>query len=134
MRVIRDATGAQRAIGYVIRLEATQATVELTMTEAHLNRIDQLHGGIMAVLLDSVCGYAASMEADGQLAPVTTLSMTVNYLRAMPMGVVRGHGRVTGGGKSIKYCEGVLHDAEGRAIASATAIFKRLNGFKGETK
>lgn len=127
MREIAGKTGAQSLIGYVVQIDAGYARVVLDVDERHLNRNDGLHGGIIATLLDASAGYTASLAGDGEaLMPVTTVSMTVNYVSKVTSGRVTGTGRVTGGGHKILFVNAELVGEDGTVIATATGAFKRL--------
>lgn len=124
---ISEKTGAQSLIGYVVQIDDGSARVVLDIDERHLNRNNGLHGGIIATLLDSASGYAASLAEDGEtLAPVTTVSMTVNYISKVTSGRVTGYGRVTGGGHRIVFVDAELIGKDGVVVATATGTFKRL--------
>jgi len=58
--IIKDNSGAQNTIGYVIDLRPAdgEAVCWLDITPGHLNRNGLLHGGIMTILLDVACGAA----------------------------------------------------------------------------
>ncbi len=128
MREISKQTGAQALIGYVIQIDDGHARVVLDIDERHLNRNDGLHGGIAATLLDAACGYNASLAADGEtLMPVTTVSMTVNYISRVASGRVTGTAWVTGGGRKIVFVNAELVAEDGSVIATATGTFKRLS-------
>lgn len=94
----------------------------LTPEEFHFNPIGSVHGGIAATLLDTVTGCAVHSKL-----PVgtgyTTLSITVNYLRPISTdtGEVRAVGTATSVGRRVATAEGVIYDAEGRKLATATA-------------
>jgi acyl-coenzyme A thioesterase 13 len=78
MKVIRDHTGAQKTMGYVVEIDKGKARVYLDIDQRHTNRGDSLHGGIIATLLDAVCGYAVSLSVDGEsLVYPSTVSMVV---------------------------------------------------------
>ena len=127
-RVVADETGAQRALGYVHHIFPDRTETHLTLDDRHTNRHGTLHGGLATMMLDSACGFAASRhfsEDTGQL--VVTLSFTTNYLAASSGPHVVATGRVTGGGRSVAYCEGRLTDDDGLLIATATGVFKRLS-------
>lgn len=127
-------TGAQSLIGYVVQIEDGSARVVLDIDERHRNRNNGLHGGIIATLLDAAAGYAASLAEDGEtLTPVTTVSMTVNYLSKVTDGRVTGHGRVTGGGHKILFVDAELIGKDGIVAATATGTFKRLGSSAART-
>ncbi|QFU07687.1 hypothetical protein PARPLA_01601 [Rhodobacteraceae bacterium THAF1] len=127
--VLKDETGAQRLLGYMLDLsDPAQGTVTLTVLPEHTNRTGRLHGGIVAALLDSAMGGAASLAwDDGGHYPVVTISMTVNYIASGAEGEhLTATGHVTGGGRKIKFCDGRLEAKGGRLIATATGTFKSV--------
>ena len=135
MQEIVNSTGAQSTIGYVVQIENGQARVILDLHEGHINRNDGLHGGIAATLLDAVCGYTASIrDGDDVLLPVTTVSLTVNYLARAQTGRVTATARLTGGGKRIVFTDAVLSAEDGTKIATATGTYKMLRQRKRSVK
>ena len=126
---ILDHSGCQNNIGFVIDVSPKDGAVTcwLDIRPGHLNRNDLLHGGIMAMLLDIACGYAASRSFDEDtLAPVLTVSLNVNYVAPVDCGRVTATGKVTGGGRKLSYANGELRDENDRLIASASGVFKRI--------
>lgn len=128
--LIRDETGAQSLIGYVVDLSAKdgRGRCYLDLGPQHGNRHGMLHGGIISCLLDNVMGYAASLSVDpeGQ-AKFLTISMTTQYLAAAKIGQrVTAEAQVTGGGRSTLFVESGLRDESGRLLATATGVFKRV--------
>lgn len=125
--IIRDETGAQRHLGYVVDIRGGLARCHLEIGPEHGNRHGGLHGGIMGAMLDNAMGYAAALHFDATARPtVTTLSMTVNFLAPARAGGVTGEGRVTGGGKSTVYTEGTLQAQDGTLLATASGVYKRI--------
>jgi len=87
-----------------------------------------MHGGIMAILLDVACGYAASLSFDaGIIAPVLTVSLNLQYIAPVHNGRVIAIGKVSGGGRKLCYVNGELRDETGMLIASAAGVFKRIS-------
>ncbi len=129
--LIKNSTGTQKLIGYVVEVDDSNqcAQTSLTLTDAHTNRHDVLHGGIAATLLDSAVGFTSSMYLDPvEKPPCLTISLTVNFVAAAFKGdTVTATGRISGGGRSILYGEGVLKDQNGKVIATASGVFKRVN-------
>lgn len=129
VRVITDATGAQAHLGYVAEVEDGAVRVVLDIDARHTNRNGHLHGGLMAVLLDSAMGYTASLHDDPEvLRPTVTVSMTINYLAPGRGGRVVATARVCGGGRRLKFVEGALRDEAGSTLATASGVFKMLDG------
>ncbi|MCY6380830.1 PaaI family thioesterase [Hoeflea prorocentri] len=125
MKVIRDQTGTQRTLGYVVEIDAGAARIYLDIDERHINRGDTLHGGVMATMLDAVAGYAVSLSVDGEsLYYTSTVSLTVNYLSRVSEGRVVATAKVTGGGKKIVFVDALLSTDAGIPVASATGTFK----------
>ncbi len=130
-REIRDETGTQRLVGYVIDLSdpGGQARVSLDLEDRHLNRHGVLHGGIAAMLLDSASGFTCSLAGDPETAPpVLTVSLTTNFLAPGKPGRVTAVGKITGGGRALTYASAELTHADGTLIATSTGVFKRVPG------
>lgn len=128
--IIESETGAQRLIGYVLDVSQSDgcARCTLTVSDAHLNRTDVLHGGIATAMLDNALGATASLAVDDTgKAPFMTLSLTTNYLAPAPRGArLTATGRIVGGGKSLKFVDGELVDDNGKVIATANGVYKRV--------
>ncbi|MEC7257991.1 MAG: PaaI family thioesterase [Pseudomonadota bacterium] len=128
-RLIDGETGAQKLVGWVTDVSHPDGRARLTLQvdDRHTNRHGVLHGGIIAMLLDSASGYTGSRHADDEsLPPMLSLSFTTQFLAPAHAGEVMAIGRVTGGGRSTLFIEGELRDAEGRLIATSTGLYKRV--------
>lgn len=128
--VIRDETGAQRLLGYVLDVGRGdgRARCHLALSEAHTNRHGALHGGIAAAMLDNALGATASLTVDASgTAPFLTISMTTQFLAPAHAGDdLVATGRLTGGGRATLFVDGVLERSDGTLIATATGVFKRV--------
>lgn len=98
---------------------AGTAVAELALEDKHMNRSDIPHGGVTTSLMDVAMGSAVNTPA-----PVITVSMTVNFLRASRGKQLRAEARQTGGGVSVAYCEAKLIDDTGALCATSTGVFK----------
>ncbi|WP_416543339.1 MULTISPECIES: PaaI family thioesterase [unclassified Phaeobacter] len=129
-RIIDD-PGCQQMVGYRTEID-TQTGACLVMLELapqHLNRNGLLHGGIVATLMDVVCGNTASQHFDAALhPPVVTVSLTLSYIAAAQSGQVVASATATGGGASLAYVAGELVDGRGQILATASGVFKRIRG------
>ena len=128
--IIVNETGAQTLLSYVLDVGQSdkQARCSLTVTNDHLNRHDSLHGGIASAVLDNAMGATASLTADdtGRI-PFMTISLNTQFLSPAKKGEkLTATGKVVGGGKSIKFIEGQLLNEQGKIIATATGVFKRV--------
>ncbi|MGD1883403.1 MAG: PaaI family thioesterase [Paracoccaceae bacterium] len=127
--LIRDETGAQTLLGYVVDLRPGdgKGRCYLDLGPQHGNRHGGLHGGIISCLLDNAMGFAASLSADPKGATrFLTISMTTQYLAPAREGRVTATGGVTGGGKSTLFVDGQLEDEAGRLLATSTGVYKRV--------
>ncbi|WP_299402568.1 PaaI family thioesterase [uncultured Roseobacter sp.] len=123
-------SGAQGLIGYRVEVDRTtrRAEVVLDIAVPHLNRNESLHGGIIAMMLDSAAGFAASLHFGGdELARVVTVSLTTQFVAAVREGRVVAKGTISGGGRKIVCADAELHDAAGTLIAKASGVFKRVS-------
>lgn len=127
--LIRDETGTQTLIGYVVDVSAKDGKGRcwLDIGPQHTNRHKALHGGIITCLLDNASGTTGSLTVDDTgKAPFLTISMNTHYLAPAFKGRVTATGRVTGGGKSLLFIDAELVDVEGRLIATSSGVFKRV--------
>lgn len=122
-------SGAQDLVGYRIDLSdpAGRAVVTLQVEAKHLNRNGTLQGGIQAMLIDAAAGFAASrvLAGQGEIVPVVTLTLNVQYIAPATLGGVIATGRVTGGGRKIIYAEAEICSADGTILSRGSGVFKR---------
>ncbi|MGR9578938.1 PaaI family thioesterase [Pandoraea sputorum] len=96
------------------------AVLACDVLERHTNRHGNAHGGLVAALLDTAMGVAT--RASGAFDNLGTASLTINYLRPA-RGRITAHARVRRSGRTLAFCEAELLDAEGRPLATASAVF-----------
>lgn len=128
MALIRDETGAQTLLGYVLDVDQGdgRARCWLDLGPQHLNRQNILHGGIATAMLDNAMGATASLTVDDSgRHPFSTISLTVNFLQPGLPGRVTAVGQVMGGGRSTLFLDGLLTHQDGTVIARATGVFKK---------
>lgn len=121
-----DMSGARVLVGYRSSLpdDPLEGACSLEIGPAHLNRMGLLHGGFVSMLLDNGCGVAVRHALGDIDASVMTVTLTVNFISAASSGTVVATGRVTGGGRRLKFAEAELRHQSGRLLATATATFK----------
>ena len=126
---IRDETGTQRLVGYVVEVGHPdgRARCWLDLDERHLNRHNVLHGGIATMLMDSASGATGSLTVDDTgLVPFMSVSLNVQFIASGKPGRVTAVGAITGGGRSLKFISAELHHEDGTLIAKCSGIFKRV--------
>lgn len=126
--LIRDETGTQSLIGYVVDVsDPAHGRCWLDVGPQHTNRHNVLHGGIASCLLDNASGTTGSLTVDGSgTAPFLTISLTTQFVGPGRPGRVTATGTVTGGGRSLLYITGELRHEDGTLIATSTGVFKRV--------
>jgi uncharacterized protein (TIGR00369 family) len=90
--------------------------------ESVFNPIGVIHGGLVCMLLDSVAGCALhSTLPKGK--GYTSIEIKVNYLKAVRLssGLLTATGTVVKSGSRVGFTEGVVTDADGAVLATATS-------------
>lgn len=118
-----DMSGARELVGYRSSLDGG-GSCSLEIGPQHLNRLGLLHGGFVSMLLDNGCGVAIRNAIGNTDAGAVTVSLSVNFIAGAGSGRVTATGRVTGGGKSLKFAEAELRDDTGRLLATGSATFR----------
>ncbi|WP_420013447.1 PaaI family thioesterase [Tateyamaria sp.] len=105
--IIRDETGAQTLLGYVVDITAQDGTARciLDIEAQHGNRHGSLHGGDTRFM---------------------TISMNTQFMAPARSGRVVATGSISGGGRSLLFAEGEVVDENGTVIATATGVYKRV--------
>ncbi|KIN63440.1 Protein containing Thioesterase superfamily domain [Sulfitobacter noctilucicola] len=126
--LIRDETGTQTLIGYVVDVsDGVHGRCFLDVGPQHTNRHGVLHGGIATCMLDNACGCTGSLTVDPSgTAPFLTISMNTHYIAPGRAGRVWATGTLRGGGRSLFYIDGVLKHEDGTVIATSSGVFKRV--------
>jgi uncharacterized protein (TIGR00369 family) len=90
--------------------------------ESAYNPIGAVHGGLVCTLLDSVTGCAIHSTLP-QGKGYTSVEIKVNYLKAVRLssGVLTATGTVVKAGSRVGFAEGVITDASGEVVATATS-------------
>lgn len=116
-----------QTLGYKVGFDAEkqQAHCVLDMSDLHTNPQGTFHGGVTAIMLDTASGLTANLSENPEATlPALTLSLNINYLAAATSGQLRAIGRITGGGRKIKYVECELRDDKNTLIATSSGVFK----------
>jgi uncharacterized protein (TIGR00369 family) len=90
--------------------------------ESAYNPIGAVHGGLVCTLLDSVTGCAIHSTLP-QGKAYTSVEIKVNYLKAVRLssGPLTATGTVVKAGSRVGFAEGVVTDAGGAVVATATS-------------
>lgn len=96
-------------------------TFECQPDESHYNPIGTVHGGLVCTLLDSALGCATQTTLPAGTG-YTSIEIKVNYLRPVHAGngPLTCVGTVTKPGSRVAFAEGVVTDAAGKEVATAS--------------
>jgi uncharacterized protein (TIGR00369 family) len=103
--------------------EGQWARVSFLARPEFANPTGFVQGGQLAAMLDEAMGTALIVATDAAFLS-TTISMTADFIRPAPVGLLHGEGRVTSLGKSVAFLEARLATPEGKLVARATASCK----------
>jgi uncharacterized protein (TIGR00369 family) len=127
LRAMADGELPQPPIAGLLRFEIASADpgrVVFTCEpdESAYNPIGAVHGGLVCTLLDSVTGCALHSTL-GPGKGYTSVEIKVNYLKAVRLssGVLTATGTVVKSGSRVGFAEGVVTDADGAVVATATS-------------
>src|SRR3546814_13121750 len=91
----------------------------------HLNRSNALHGGVIATLIDAVCGYAGVWVPPGEpRRKALTLSLTTSFTGQVREGSVRATAVKKGGGRNIFFATCEVHDDAGNLVAFGEGSYR----------
>jgi uncharacterized protein (TIGR00369 family) len=110
-----------------LKLEALaegKCVIRLPYAAHFANSRREVHGGIVASLLDIALSQAVRSTLDGP-TNVATISMTVSYLTAAA-GVLTCNAGVVRAGGTIAFAEGVVTDEQGAAVCRAVGTYRIL--------
>jgi acyl-CoA thioesterase len=108
-----------RLLGFQVRYEENVCVVEFDAEEFLQNPAGTLHGGVIATALDVAMGHLVQ-HLHG---PAATLSMTIQYHRAVSKGRVRCIAHAVHRGASIWAMQASAYAESGELIASALSSF-----------
>jgi uncharacterized protein (TIGR00369 family) len=87
----------------------------------HMNSFEVAHGGGVMTFLDVIMATAArSLEME---MGVVTIEMKTTFMRPS-VGQLTGRGRLMHRTRTMAFCEGSIHDAQGNLCAHSTGTFK----------
>jgi len=96
--------------------------IQLTVSEELLQFYGNLHGGVIASIIDSAIAIAVNQQLDpGEGA--STVELKINYLRSISEGTIWGEGKVIKKGRNIVVAQGEIRNDAGQILAIGTATF-----------
>jgi uncharacterized protein (TIGR00369 family) len=120
-----ELSGYARLIGYrLARWEPDFAEVVLELGPEHHNRGHIAHGGVLATLVDTACGFAGCWAPEGESRAAVTLSLTTQFLLPARSGRLTATGRRVGGGRSTFFATAEIRDSHGTLLARGEGVFR----------
>lgn len=105
----------------IIKAEAGESIVQVTVRDEHLRSLDIAHGGLVAGLLDTALGTAAYSKAAEGFCCVT-LQLDVKYVKpALPGRTLTARCKCDHAGKRTAAASARVTDDEGRLVATGSA-------------
>jgi uncharacterized protein (TIGR00369 family) len=98
-----------------------RALLRLELRPELMNSFGAAHGGVVMTLLDIAMAVAARSLDPGSLGAIT-IEMKASFIGA-GKGVLTATGECLHLGKSVAFCEGKVHTADGKLAASASGTF-----------
>lgn len=108
MKTIEDSDGKIRVV--------------LEITDDLLQIYGNVHGGVIAGLMDSAIAVALNQKLDADEG-ASTVEINLNYLRSVNKGKLWAEGEVIKKGKNIIVGKGEIKDDTGQLVAFGTATF-----------
>lgn len=123
---LEDTVGFNAVLGMkLVEWSAEHAVMELPIKPMHLNRSNALHGGVLATMIDAVCGYAGVWVPEGEpRRKALTLSLTTSFTGQVREGTVRATAVRKGGGRNIFFATCEVHDEAGNLLAIGEATYR----------
>jgi uncharacterized protein (TIGR00369 family) len=107
----------------VVTMREGKAEASWSPTPDMANPIGNVHGGVVATIIDELTGAAVISMIEAESAP--TVSMHVDFLRPIPIGATyTGVGEVIRLGRATAVADARIVDAAGEVLARGTCVFQ----------
>jgi uncharacterized protein (TIGR00369 family) len=107
----------------ITKMEGGRSEATWTPTADMANPVGNVHGGIIATVIDELTGGAVISAIEAESSP--TVSLQVEYLHAIPIGpTYTGVGEVVRVGRAVAIADARILDADAKVLARGTCIFQ----------
>jgi uncharacterized protein (TIGR00369 family) len=104
------------------------AVLEMKTNPRHLQAFGNVHGGVLATLIDAGTFWAGFMRIPEE-AGLVNIDLKLNYLKAIEAGLsLTVEGRAIHSGNLIIYAEATVYDESRQVIAHGTSTLITLRG------
>lgn len=118
----------------ITRVEPGEVTIELPFRSDLAQQHGFIHGGVVTMIVDTACGYAALTRMSASAA-VLTAEYKINFLSPAEGEKLIARGRVLKPGRALTVCYGDVHavkDGQEKLVATmlATMMTREETGLK----
>lgn len=106
-------------------IDMDHATLELPLSDYHLQLYGIVHGGVLATLIDTATFWAVFMRQP-ENAGLVNVDLKLNYLQSVASGTLIAKGRCIRAGNSLSYAEASIKDENSVLIAHGTSTLMTL--------
>lgn len=119
---------AVRGMGFAVeRVEVGLVIFTMRVRQRHRQMHGVVHGGILAMLADTVAAIAAYTTVP-RGTEIATIEMKINFLEAVAEGEIRAEGRVLRTGRNFVVTECEIRNQNGTLAAKALLTFGAMSG------
>jgi uncharacterized protein (TIGR00369 family) len=119
---------AVRGMGFAVeRVEVGLVIFTMRVRRRHRQMHGVVHGGILAMLADTVAAIAAYTTVP-RGTEIATIEMNINFLEAVVAGEIRAEGRVLRTGRNFVVTECEIRKQNGSLAAKALLTFGAMSG------
>lgn len=108
-----------------------KAIVKVPVMQKHRQVYGQVHGGVIATMLDAAIAAVVNQEI-GEEEGANTVELKVNYLRPATGSALWAEGDIIKAGRTLVVAEGRCYDETDKLIAYASATYFRISITKSE--
>ena len=105
-----------------------RATFEMAPAEFRMQPFGVVHGGNVAILIDSATFWACYLSMNSDDDGLASVDLKLNYLAPARVEPLLCSGRLIKAGKTLSYAEAEVRAGDGRLIAHGTSTLMRLPG------
>ena len=113
----------------ITRVEPGEVTIELPFRSDLAQQHGFIHGGVVTMIVDTACGYAALTRMSASAA-VLTAEYKINFLSPAEGEKLIARGRVLKPGRALTVCYGDVHavkDGQEKLVATLPLPFSAIS-------
>ncbi len=104
-----------------------KAVLELKIDRCHLQLFGNVHGGVLATIIDAATFWAAFMRIPEE-SGLVNVDLKLNYLKPVKDGMLIAEGRAIHSGNLISYAEATVYNESRQTVAHGTSTLATLQG------